>query len=107
MIFTGSIISFEAGQSAEALKLLEKFPEIEVHTFSEDGNNAVVSIETNDSKALESITDKLKKADGIKDIAHHYMYFGEETEKLLTEDAASTELGAFFKSARIKNGKAL
>ncbi|QAR32042.1 hypothetical protein EP073_01080 [Geovibrio thiophilus] len=107
MIFTGSIINFEDGKKEAALEVLKTCPQIEVHTFSEDGRSAVVSIETEDSKELEAITDRLKKESSIKDIAHHYMYFGEETEKLLSESAQSPELGEFFKSARTKNGKAV
>ncbi len=107
MIFTGSIITFAEGKKETALEMLKAFPQVEIHSFSEDGLNAVVSIESTDSKELENLTETLKKDSTIKDIAHHYMYFGEETEKLLAEGNENPDLGQFFKSARNKNGKAV
>ncbi|MGE4497573.1 MAG: chaperone NapD [Deferribacterales bacterium] len=106
MIFTGSIITFEEGGREAGLEALKAYPQIEIYASSDDGMTAVAAIETENTGTLEQITNSLKKDENIKDIAHHYMYFGEEVEKML-ERGEAPALEELFKSAGIKTDEAV
>ena len=101
MLYTGSIITIDKENREQAVSLIEGYPQIEIHTFSADGLTAVVTIEAEHSKELEELTEELQKNTLITDISHHFMHFGEESEKLLN-NIGIDETSDFFKSARMK-----
>lgn len=82
MIFSGSIVTIEKG-SLDAVKFfLSGFPQVEIYQQTDDGQQLVIVIETEDDKALEALCLTLKENPQILDVAHHYFNFEEEVEEI-------------------------
>jgi len=83
MVITGTGIFVEPGTDQEVLKQLEEFPEVTFHVKSETGTELVVNLEAEDNQALELLCQKLKhEIPQIVEIAHMYVNFEEEVEKI-------------------------
>jgi nitrate reductase NapAB chaperone NapD len=63
---------------------LSRFPEITVHGQSDSSSEIVITIEALSAGDLDRICEELKREiSGIVDIAHLYVNFEEELEKIL------------------------
>jgi nitrate reductase NapAB chaperone NapD len=83
MVITGSAIIIQPGSDAEVLERLKQFPEVTFHVKSESGTELVVNLEAKDHDALERLCSTLKESiPEIIEIAHVYMNFEEEIEKI-------------------------
>ncbi len=82
MIFSGSILTIDAGARESVKAYLADYPQIEIHQETEDGRQIVIVIEADDDKALESLCQLLKENPQILDVAHHYFHFEEEVEEI-------------------------
>jgi nitrate reductase NapAB chaperone NapD len=83
MVITGSALIIERGSDATVLERLKKFPEVTFHVKSESGTELVVNLEAEDHDSLERLCSKLKESiPEIIEIAHVYMNFEEEIEKI-------------------------
>ena len=83
MVITGSALLIERGSDAVVLARLKQFPEVTFHVKSESGTELVVNFEAEDHDALERLCSRLKEAiPEIIEIAHVYMNFEEEVEKI-------------------------
>ncbi|WP_022851437.1 chaperone NapD [Limisalsivibrio acetivorans] len=99
MIFAGSIITVNKDMLEEADELLKSYDEIEVYTVSDD-YQAVVAIETKGNKELEALTNELNTHDSIIEISHHYVYFGDEVQRMIDKGESPKELEELFRSYR-------
>jgi nitrate reductase NapAB chaperone NapD len=83
MVITGSGIFVEPGTDEEVQKRLEEFSEVTFQVKSEMGTELVVNLEAEDNQALELLCAKLKdEIPQIVEIAHMYVNFEEEIEKI-------------------------
>jgi nitrate reductase NapAB chaperone NapD len=83
MIITGSALMIEPGSDATVLERLKDFPEVTFHVKSASGTELVVNLEAEDHDSLEQICTRLKEAiPEIIEIAHVYMNFEDEIEKI-------------------------
>lgn len=80
MIISGSLITINGNSGNDVEHFVNQYPEIEIHTRSEDGCQLVVTIETADDQELERLSSIVKAHTGVLDIAHHYFHFEEEVE---------------------------
>lgn len=82
MIFSGSILTIEAGARESVKAYLADYPQIEIHQETEDGRQLVIVVEAADDKALESLCRSLQENPQILDVAHHYFHFEEEVDEI-------------------------
>jgi nitrate reductase NapAB chaperone NapD len=85
MIITGSVILVEPGMDRIVLARLPEFSAVTFHVKSETGTELVVNLEAQDSLSLEQLCTDLKASiPEIVDIAHLYVNFEEEIERIGT-----------------------
>lgn len=83
MVITGSALMIEPGSDTTVLERLKQFPEVTFQVKSESGTELVVNLEAEDHDSLERLCGKLKESiPEIIEIAHVYMNFEEEIEKI-------------------------
>lgn len=97
MIFTGSLITYRSEYADEVTYFLKQFPEIDVYGISEEKNGIIVVIEASTQEELEELCNKLIQNENIIDIAHHYLNFEEEVEKIEKGEAVDLSLKGFSK----------
>ncbi|MCP4221457.1 MAG: chaperone NapD [bacterium] len=82
MIYAGSIIAIKEENFEKVKHILSAFPQVQVHTQSDDKCRLVVSIEEESSRTLEALCDQLKEKEEIIEISHTNFFFGDEVEKM-------------------------
>jgi nitrate reductase NapAB chaperone NapD len=83
MVITGSALLIEPGSDALVLERLNQFPDVTFHVKSDSGTELVVNLEAEDHESLERLCSHLKEAiPEIIDIAHVYVNFEDEIEKI-------------------------
>ena len=83
MIVTGSALFTDAGMWEAVVNRLNEFPEVTYQARSDSGTELIVNFEADDHAALEALCDRLKQAiPQIVEIAHMYINFEEEIEKI-------------------------
>jgi NapD protein len=83
MVITGSALLIKPGCAEKVLARLRGFPEVTFQVKSESGVELVVNLEAEDHEALEKLcTDLKERIPEIVDIAHVYVNFEEEIEKI-------------------------
>ncbi|MBI5570117.1 MAG: hypothetical protein HY914_09240 [Desulfomonile tiedjei] len=83
MIVTGSALFIQAGMWETVLARLKEFPEVTYQARSDSGAELIVNFEADDHAALEALCDRVKHAiPEIIEIAHMYINFEEEIEKI-------------------------
>ncbi len=86
MIITGSALMIKPGSDAAVLERLQQFTEVTFHVKSASGTELVVNLEAEDHDSLERLCSRLKETiPEIIEIAHVYMNFEEEIEKIKSE----------------------
>ncbi len=84
MIITGSALLIQHGSEETVLTRLKDFPGVTFQVKSETGTELVVNLEASDPGALDLLCGELKRRiPEIVDIAHLYVNFEEEIDKLL------------------------
>ncbi|MCP5051362.1 MAG: hypothetical protein GY940_29620 [bacterium] len=86
MIYAGSIIQIMENSADVVKEILRQYPQIEVFTESEDQRQLVVAFEEESSESLEDLCKQLKENEEIIEISHTNFYFGEEVERMMTEE---------------------
>jgi hypothetical protein len=90
MVITGSALFIEPGSDTRVIEQLQEHPQTTFHVKSESGTELVVNLEAEDHNELENLCDELKRQiPEIVEIAHLYVNFEEEVEKLLTKNSIS------------------
>lgn len=87
MIITGSIINIAANSSESVKQLLSRYPQIEIHSVSEDNTKLVAVFEVSSEDELEKLCSELKQNDSIIDIGHHYFNNEEEIDDIMSGKA--------------------
>ncbi len=88
MIITGSALFVESGTWETVVERLKEFREVTYQARSESGAELIVNFETDDQAALEALCDRLKEAiPQVVEIAHVYVNFEEEIEKMEAESS--------------------
>jgi nitrate reductase NapAB chaperone NapD len=83
VVISGTALFIQPGSSASVIARLHDFPAVTFHVQSEAGTELVVTVEAHDFNALERICDDLKQGiPQIVDIAHVYVNFEDEVEKI-------------------------
>jgi len=82
MIFTGSLVTFKGKSAEEIANFLKQFPQIEIFGVAEEKNGIIVVIEAHTQDEIEELCNRLLQNENIIDIAHHYLNFEEEVEKI-------------------------
>ncbi|MBI4965405.1 MAG: chaperone NapD [Desulfomonile tiedjei] len=83
MVITGSALLIKPGSHETVLERLKDFPEVTFHVKSQSGLELVVNLEAEDHEALEQLCYRLRESiPEIVDIAHVYVNFEEEIEKI-------------------------
>ena len=83
MVITGSALLINPGSDEAVLEKLKDFPQVTFHVKSESSTELVVNLEADDHGALDQLCDSLRRAiPEIVDIAHIYVNFEEEIEKI-------------------------
>jgi hypothetical protein len=93
MVITGSILLIDQGSDDEVLKGLIDFTEVTYHVQSPEGTELVVNLEAEDQGALEELCFRLKaEIPHIVEVAHVYVNFEDEIEKIKACEAESETL---------------
>lgn len=83
MIITGSALFIEPGTSDSVRERLASFSEVTFHVQSDSGTELVINVEAEDQDALERLCQDLKeRIPEIVEVAHFYVNFEEEIEKI-------------------------
>jgi hypothetical protein len=83
MVITGSALFIEPGTSDTVREKLTSFPEVTFHVQSESGTELVINLEAENHEALERLCRDLKeRIPEIVDVAHFYVNFEEEIDKI-------------------------
>ena len=83
MVITGSALLIKPGCTEKVLTRLKDFPEVTFQVKSDSGVELVVNFEAEDHDALERLCKDLQESiPEIVDIAHVYVNFEEEIEKI-------------------------
>lgn len=83
MIITGSALFVEPGTSDTVLEKLGSFPEVTFQVQSDSGTELVINLEAEDHSHLERLCVQLReRIPEIVEIAHLYVNFEEEIEKI-------------------------
>ena len=83
MVITGSALLIRPGSDTAVIERLKQFPGVTFHVKSESGTELVVNFEAEDHYSLERLCSRLKETiPEIIEIAHVYMNFEEEIEKI-------------------------
>ena len=83
MVITGSAMLIKPGYAEKVLARLRGFPEVTFQVKSKSGLELVVNFEAEDHEALEKLCKDLQESiPEIVDIAHVYVNFEEEIEKI-------------------------
>jgi nitrate reductase NapAB chaperone NapD len=98
MIFTGSLLTYKSESANDVVYFLKQFSEIEIYAISEEKNGIIVVIEAKTEEELEELCSTLLKNENIIDIAHHYLNFEEEVEKIEKGEYVNLSLKGFSKS---------
>jgi nitrate reductase NapAB chaperone NapD len=92
MIITGSALFIEPETSDIVLEKIGRFPGVTFQVMSESGKQLVVNLEAEDHEALESLCRDLRSAiPEIVEIAHIYVNFEDEVEKMAAAETAVEE----------------
>lgn len=95
MIITGSALFIEPHSSEVVLDKIGRFPAVTFQAMSESGKEVIVNFEAEDHEALQSICRELKtEIPEIVEIAHIYVNFEEEVEKLAVSEEAGNRPGS-------------
>jgi nitrate reductase NapAB chaperone NapD len=83
MVITGSALLIKPRCAEKVLERLRDFPEVTFRAQSESGLELVVNLEAEDHEALEDLCKHLHESiPDVVDIAHVYVNFEEEIEKI-------------------------
>jgi hypothetical protein len=87
MIITGSALFIEPGSHQAVLERLKTFPEVTFHVASDSRTELVITIEAQDQLDLERVCRELHEhIPEIVEVAHLYINFEEEIEKIQSGD---------------------
>ncbi len=87
MVITGSALFIEPGSDRHVIERLKELSRVTYHVRSESGTELVVNLEAEDHAGLELLCSELKEhIPEIVEIAHLYVNFEEEVEKILRGD---------------------
>ena len=93
MVITGSAILVESGTHEKVLESLLQYPEVTFHVKSDSGTELVVNLEAEDFDALEKLCSRLKEEiSDIVEVAHIYVNFEDEVEKIQSGKIDTTQL---------------
>lgn len=93
MVITGSALLIKPGSDEKVLERLKDFPEVTFHVKSASGLELVVNLEAEDTEVLEQLCKHLRESiPEIVDIAHVYVNFEEEIEKIEAGKVDKTKL---------------
>ncbi|HMK35371.1 MAG TPA: chaperone NapD [Desulfomonilaceae bacterium] len=85
MVITGSALFIEPGTTEQVTQKLREYPEITIQTTAPSGTELVVNMEAENHGALEDLCNSLKEhIPEIIDVAHIYIHFEEEVEKMVS-----------------------
>lgn len=92
MIITGSALFIEPNSSDAVLEKIGRFPAVTFQVMSESGKELVVNLEAEDHGALENLCRELRtEIPEILEIAHIYVNFEEEVEKMAATGTAAED----------------
>ena len=92
MIITGSALFIEAHSSDTVLEKIKRFPAVTFQVMSDSGKELVVNLEAEDHNSLECLCRELRtEIPEIIEIAHIYVNFEEEVEKMAADETAAKE----------------
>ncbi len=77
MLITSSVIELKEGGFPQVECRLADIPGVELRGVSKDLRRLLLIIETEDSEALEKISDDLRKHPAVFSLLHHSFYFDE------------------------------
>ena len=93
MVITGSVLLIQPGSDQAVLARLKAFPRVTFHIQSQSSLEMVVNLEAENMTALEHLCTLLRQGiPEILDIAHVYVNFEEEVEKIETGQYDKNEL---------------
>lgn len=100
MIITGSALFIEPDTSDIVLEKIGKFSEVTFQVMSASGKQLVVNLEAEDHEALERLCADLRNAiPEIVEIAHIYVNFEDEVEKMMAVETADEDQAGGDESA--------
>ncbi len=92
MIITGSALFIAPDTSEAVLEKIGRFPGVTFQVMSESGKELVVNLEAEDHEALESLCRYLRaEIPEILEIAHIYVNFEDEVEKMAAAETTAEE----------------
>lgn len=92
MIITGTALFIEPHSSDAVLEKIGRFPAVTFQAMSESGKELVVNLEAEDHEYLERLCRDLRsEIPEIIEIAHIYVNFEEEVEKMRAGDTVAEQ----------------